>query len=204
MKLIKLVDSSYKTKNGTTWNEIGKTISINPEKRKPVLCSDGVLHAYESLETALLLHVNYTDFKVLEVEGDVVVSDGLKTGSYDLKILREIDLPNWYLLYKKEICQEFAILCAEEVLHLFTKIFPDDHRPEKAIKAKRKCISSYTNADANADAAANAAANAAYGVTYYAANAANAAKKKINISKLAKLAVENICAIKSNSNIEFK
>ena len=63
----------------------------------------------------------------------------------------------------------FAADCAEHVLHLFERQFPNDNRPRKAIEAARAA-----NASANAYASASAAYAASAANAYAAANAANA------------------------------
>jgi hypothetical protein len=66
----------------------------------------------------------------------------------------------------------FAADCAESVLHIFEKEYPNDDRPRKAIRAARDYANGFINAQELKNAAA-AAANAAF--TAAAAAAANAA-----------------------------
>ena len=76
----------------------------------------------------------------------------------------------------------FAADCAEHVLHLFERQFPNDNRPRKAIEAARA-------------AAANASAYAYAAYAYAAANAANAANASAaNASASAAAAAANASA----------
>ena len=79
-------------------------------------------------------------------------------------------------LENKPLCVEFAIMCAESVLHLFEEKYPTDKRPRYAIDAAKKWLSDQTgeNRYTAAAAAANAADAAAYAAAYYAAHAAAA------------------------------
>jgi len=70
------------------------------------------------------------------------------------------------------VCVAFAVLCAESVLGIYEKLYPEWDAPRKAIKAAREYIKDPTGkATANA---AYAAAQAAY-VAYTAAHAAHVA-----------------------------
>ena len=79
---------------------------------------------------------------------------------------------------------EYALICAEPVLHIFEEKFPEDKRPRQALEAARKWLQNQNPTEANriiayrayAHAAADAA-KAAYAAqaAYAAANAANAA-----------------------------
>ena len=65
---------------------------------------------------------------------------------------------------------EWAVYCAEKVLHIFEEKYPSDDRPRKAIEAAKEYLKTGT-----ADAAAYDAADAAYAAAYDAADAAYAA-----------------------------
>ena len=81
----------------------------------------------------------------------------------------------WLLsrLMDKKQCVEWAVLCAESVLPIFTERYPDDDRPAKAIAAAKAWI---LNPSATAADAARAAADAAaYADAAYASAAAYAA-----------------------------
>jgi hypothetical protein len=101
-----------------------------------------------------------------------VIESGIKEG-------RLSDL-RWGMsrLMTKEQCVEWAIYCAEQVIGIFEKKYPEDSRPRRAIEAakeylKNPCDETKRAADAAADAA-YAAADAAYAAAYaaYAAYAA--------------------------------
>ena len=88
----------------------------------------------------------------------------------------------WFVCRKvltKEQNQQVAIYCAELVLPIFEKRYPEDKRPREAIEAAKAFIAGYISIEqllekrnAAADAATYAAADAA---TYAAADAAAAA-----------------------------
>ena len=69
---------------------------------------------------------------------------------------------------------EWAVYCAEQVLHLFEDKHPDDKRPRLAIKAAKKYLKNPTDKNAYAAYAA-AYAGAAYAAAYAAYAAADAA-----------------------------
>ena len=72
--------------------------------------------------------------------------------------------------YNREV-RLFAADCAESVLHLFEKKYPNDNRPRLAIKAARKFANGEINESElkTAAAAARAAARTAYAAAAYAA-----------------------------------
>ena len=207
MKLVKLTDKDGYTQNRTKWN-VGDYKEIHAFLKKPELCSDGVYHAYTDINLALLLnpiHCNFYNFKIFEVEGDVVVKDCSKVGCYNLKVLSELNIPDWYLdnNTRKDVIVCFAALCAESVLNIFEKKYSNDDRPRNAIELaknylKNKIIDT-DHAAANAATyaaraaayAADAAAYAAY-AAYAAADAANAAGVSINLTNLAQQAINQI------------
>ena len=85
------------------------------------------------------------------------------------------------LVVKREILEQWAILCAESVLYIFEKECPNDKRPRDCIeylktgeKNKEKTLL-HSRAVHAAAYTANAAAYAAYAATYAAAYAADAA-----------------------------
>lgn len=79
------------------------------------------------------------------------------------------------------IIQEFAIRCAESVLHNFEQQYPNDKRPREAIEVARKVIAGELPSSAAmsaAESAKNAALNArsaARSAAFSATNATNAA-----------------------------
>ena len=54
----------------------------------------------------------------------------------------------------------YACLCAEQVLHIFEKEYPDDKRPREAIEAKRLWLDGKISDDALDSASASARASA--------------------------------------------
>ena len=183
MKLIKLTDKNNQTRNKTQW---GASVRHElPATDNPELCSGSVLHAYKSINQALLMrpvHGVDKDFNIWEAEGEVVVEDATKVGVFKLTTNQIVQPPKWYtnLAARKKVQVKFAILCAKATLHIFEEKFPDDKRPRAAIEAAESWLKGYRAAAAdNAAHAANAAnaANAAYAAdaAYAAAYAADAA-----------------------------
>lgn len=197
MKLIKLTKNG-ETKDNTKW-EIGQTVSIANDKRKPELCSDGMLHAYESIEQALAMNVWHNNIddeqlKIFEVTGNIEVSKYDKVGSYELTPTKEVPLPDWYLNedLRKKIFVRFVCYCALESIDIFEEKYPNNNRPRKVIEEAMKYGSDEFDADATSaacDAARDAihatydtdvayaiyAAEAAYTATYVATNATHTA-----------------------------
>jgi immunity protein 5 of polymorphic toxin system len=113
----------------------------------------------------------------VEIRGEVIAGDD-KSVAEQARLIRKVDTWN------DKTLRLFAADCAEHVLELYEKSYPDDKRPRNAIQAARDFANGLidkdaANAAANAAyAAANAAAYAAYAAANaaaYAANAANAA-----------------------------
>ena len=84
---------------------------------------------------------------------------------------------NWsivrFMTHKQKV--QYAIFSAEQVIEIYEKKYPKDHRPRRAIETAKKWVE---NPTANAAYAAYAAVYAAY-----AADAANAAAKKKKLQK---------------------
>jgi len=219
MILYKLTNQDNTTHNGFKW-EVGNTYKIPQKERKMEMCNGGMFHAYRSIELGLLLnpiHAKISNPKLFEMKGKIQVEDFGKVGTYSLSCIKEIKLPKWYVdesvLRKVQI--QFAILCAEKVLHYYTKKYPNDDRPQKAIDAAKECLktgyAAYAAYDAAAaayaayaaydDAAAAAAADAAHAAVFaaaaadaahaavFAADAAAYDVKKIDFNEIAKQAV---------------
>jgi len=186
MELYKLTNKNGCTQGNTQWG-IGVTHELKATE-KPRLCTKDVLHAYKNINLALLLnpnHANISNPKIWEAEGEIVVEDYGKVGCFKLTTTKELSCPDWYIDDKKRrrVQVQFAVLCAESVLHIYENQYPDDNRPRKAIEAAQNYLKKPSNAAAKAaNAAANAAsyaAKAAYEAyaAYAAGNAAgNAAK----------------------------
>lgn len=94
--LWKLTDSDLRTRGGTKW-ELGVKQEIHPALREPKLCTNGVLHAYDSPLQMLLYrdaHGKSGDGRHLfEAKGVVRVKDGSKVGTYELTLIKEFKLP---------------------------------------------------------------------------------------------------------------
>jgi hypothetical protein len=171
--LVKLVKPDMMTFGGQAW-AIGRTVSVPVERRRPVLCTGGVLHAYRSLELALLVgaaHGYGNDAVVLAATSpEVVVDDGTKVGVYELTPTHRIERPAWWAdgAVRRRVQVRFAAICARAVLDVFERLQPGDDRPRRAIEAAEGWLAGRT------DHAAAAAADADY-AAYAAAYAARAA-----------------------------
>ena len=168
--LIKLTNDKGQTQNSTQWGE-NQTHSL-PSKSNPQLCSGDVLHAYRSVNLALLLnpiHANISKLQIWEATGTPVVEDWGKVGCFSLTTTKCLPLPEWYTdpEKRKQVQVRFAILCSEEVLPIFEAEFPEDCRPREAIEAAKSYLKNPTAARAATVRAADAAT--------YAARAADAA-----------------------------
>ena len=187
MKLYKLTNKDNITHGNFKW-VLNKNYYIEKEKRRPVLCSDGVFHAYKDINLALLLnpiHAGIKNPNIFEAEGDIVVEDYNKVGTYELKLTKEIPIPDWYRdnNIRNRVCVQFAILCAESVVHLYNNKYPKDDRPNKAIRLAKDYLkgevsealvaayAAYADDAAYAAAADAAAARAAYAAYAAAARA---------------------------------
>ena len=184
MELYKLTNKNGCTQGNTQWG-IGVTHELKATE-KPRLCTKDVLHAYKNINLALLLnpnHANISNPKIWEAEGEIVVGDYGKVGCFKLTTTKELSCPDWYIDDKKRrrVQVQFAVLCAESVLHIYENQYPDDNRPRKAIEAAQNYLKKPSNAAANAAAyaayAAYAAGNAAAYAAYAAGNAAAYAAK---------------------------
>ena len=118
-----------------------------------------------------------------------------------LMLEKHYDWANWLSVRVMERKQylAYAIYAAEQVLGIFEKTYPEDKRPRKAINAAKKVLFEDTPenkkmaaAYAAADADADADAAAAYAAAYAAYAAARAAYDKIDLCKLADVAVKII------------
>jgi hypothetical protein len=188
MKLYKLTTKEHTTYRGSMHWKVGKTNKVEKCKN-PQLCTGQVVHAYKNRNLALLLnpvHANIDDPVLWECEGKIVVEDFDKVGVFSLKANKILRLPKWHTERRKDVVVMFAILCAEAVIDVYEKKYPDDKRPREAIEAVKQYLKTKTKsaayaaraaADAAADAAsaADAAAYAAAYAAYAAADAAHAA-----------------------------
>jgi len=195
MELYKLTNKNGCTQGNTQWG-IGVTHELKATE-KPRLCTKDVLHAYKNINLALLLnpnHANISNPKIWEAEGKIVVEDYGKVGCFKLTTTKELSCPDWYIDDKKRrrVQVQFAVLCAESVLHIYENQYPDDNRPRKAIEAAQNYLKKPSNAAAYAAKAANEAAYAAYAAkaANEAANAAAYAAKAAYEAYAAKAAYE--------------
>ena len=164
MELYKLTNKNGCTQGNTQWG-IGVTHELKATE-KPRLCTKDVLHAYKNINLALLLnpnHANISNPKIWEAEGKIVVEDYGKVGCFKLTTTKELSCPDWYIDDKKRrrVQVQFAVLCAESVLHIYENQYPDDNRPRKAIEAAQNYLKKPSNAAAKATNAAAYAAKAA-------------------------------------------
>lgn len=220
-RLYKLTNQDGYTYNQTHW-EVGKTNTLPPVDH-PRFCSSDVLHAYSNLDAGLLLNpqqADFTEFRVFEVEGEVVIKSWGKVGCFSLQVIRELDIPEWYAdeQVRKRVMVQFAYLCAREVLPLYLEEFPDDTVLVQRLNAVQESLTYNTPLIYATNQAVSAACTAVYkkygtaqtaalvalntlwaadskdvrSCSQYAAKAAVeavAAKKSINIEKLAEQAI---------------
>jgi hypothetical protein len=163
--LVKLVKPDMTTFGGQGW-AIGWPVVIPLHRRRPQLCSGGVLHAYRSLDLALLAGPahGYSDSAVVlaAVAPEIAVDDGVKVGVYALTPTRQIERPAWWadVALRRRVQVRFAVLCARSVLDLFERYRPDDDRPRRAIEAAETLLSGGSDDAAAAALAAFHAVNA--------------------------------------------
>ncbi len=201
MKLYKFTEQDATTyEKSTLW---GEGVTHKKEKKdNPNLCSSDVIHAYKNLNLGLLLNPIHADIqkpRIWEAKGVVVAKDFGKVGCFSLTTVKEIDTPEWVKSDKVLFVRiQFAILCAEAVLHHFEDKYPTDKRPREAIEDAKAYLKDPT---ARAAAAADAYAADAYAAAAYAAaDAADAAARAadaaaraaLDFGKLADLAVKMI------------
>lgn len=108
---VKLTDKKSRTYGGMTW-QVGVTNHATGKGTK--LCTDGVLHYYDSPELAVLMNPIHREFDfpiAYEVEGECVVTEGVKSGAKSLTPIRVIELP----VFTAEQRIAFAIFCAKEL-----------------------------------------------------------------------------------------
>jgi hypothetical protein len=196
MKLYKLTNENYETRNNTKWGEnVTHTAS-----GKGGLCSSGWLHAYLSPELAALLnpiHANFSNPILWEAEGEVELSDNdLKVGCKSLKTIKIIDLPLITIEQRVEIAIRCALeICKDEKFTIWVNNWLDgtDRSASSAdatdatyaTAAYYAASAAYYAANAAyAAAAAYYAADAAYHAAYYAPYATDIVNKKLNIQEV--------------------
>ena len=162
MKVYKLTDQKFLTRNNTLW---GENITYETSG-KGELCSDGWLHFYHNPILAILLNPIHADISnpilwEAEAEGRLRDDHGLKGGCTKLTTIKQLPLPEVTLEQRVEL----AIRCAMEV-----------YKDENWLTWAEKWLSGEDRSKESAYAAYAAhAAKAAYCAAYYAAYAADAA-----------------------------
>lgn len=122
MKLYKLTNEDMTTYMGFRW-EAGVRMS-KPFKPSPELCSEDVFHAYKDPNLALLFNTSHAGIEkplLWEAEGEVCCEDFSKVGCFELTLLRELKLPEWYVNPRslKRVMLRFGMLCLDKVLPLY-------------------------------------------------------------------------------------
>jgi len=151
MKLYKLTDEKGQTKNETQWGE-GVTHSIPFSKREVKMCSDGVLHGYKNLDLGLLMNpvhacISHEKIRIFIANGEIEIDDEIKVGCYEMTTEKEIEVPPWFKNEKIRLMVQlqFAILCADLILHISEKKYSIDSAPKEAIKISKKILEKLKN-----------------------------------------------------------
>lgn len=191
----KWVSQDMTTKNDTKWQE-GVPNEL-PEGHDLMLCYPGLYHYYEHPLLAVMFkdhHVptNYTKLYEIKVEG-TVVEGWDKSGATKLTLIKELEIPEVTLINKVA----FGILCALEVCEDPTFIDWANNWLSGKERSKEYTSSSADEINWCAYAAVHAAYSVVYGyaciedaVYQIAYHAANDHFKKVNLSSLAKKAME--------------
>ncbi|MEQ1890701.1 MAG: hypothetical protein ABL951_16235, partial [Alphaproteobacteria bacterium] len=113
MKLYKITDKDGQTKGKVQW---GDNVTHTATGARAKLCTDGVIHCYESALLAVFMDPAHGDYLRLgglmfEADGDIAVSDGTKAGCKSLITTRRIDVPKVTLTQ----IVAFGILSAKQV-----------------------------------------------------------------------------------------
>lgn len=187
MHLIKLTDEHGQTKNKTQWGpNITHTAIGDPSKD---LCSDAYIHAYESIEIALLMNPIGANFdpktmQIWNAKGKIIKNkDHSKCGC---RSLTTISLVKTIPILTREIRIRFAIFCSLKV-----------YKEQSYVVWAENWID---NKDRSANAAADAAAYAANAAAYAAAYAAYDAYAAYAAAKAAANAAANAAA---DATIDF-
>jgi len=183
IKLYKLTDEFGNTMNNTHW---GENVSHTAIGKGQMLCSNDVIHAYESPLVAILMncvHGKFTNPILWEAEGEVIVRDGrIKCGVKTLTTLKKISLPVISIEQRVKI----AIHCSlafpqsEEYKTWAEKWLSGENRTHAAAN-RASCAAHLSALDTDTDylwRRVNAAAQAAESATALAAQRGNAALGK--------------------------
>lgn len=159
--LYKLTNKNWETTGRTKW---GPSVTHGPTSGKGELCGPGWLHAYTSLELALLMnpiHANTANPVPWKAEGEIEKSDyGLKVGTRTLTTICIVEAPTVTVEHRIR----FGILCALEV-----------YKEPGFVKWANDWLSGKDRSHAAADAAEAAAWAANVAATWAATAAAEAA-----------------------------
>ena len=141
------------------------------------LCANG----YHICQPQDLIH--WLDEAIFEVEfdGEIVEDD-------DKCVVRKARLVRKVKTWNEKTARLFAADCAEHVLHIYEKQYPDDYKPRKAIQAASDFANGLISKKELAaawSAAWSAARSAAWSAAWSAArNAARSAERKWQTNKL--------------------
>ena len=170
MKLYKLTDAKGWTRkkeyNAVCW-EAGFKLEL-PAISNPQLCTSNVVHAYINPNLALLLnpiHAGINKPMLWLAEGEPCVTSWDKVGCFAITTVKKLKLPAWYVdeAIRQKVQMQFAILCAEAVLHIYETAYPENNTSRKAIETASAYLQNPTkeNAEAARAAARTAARTAA-------------------------------------------
>jgi hypothetical protein len=137
-------------------------------------------HGYHLVKAEEILEWVKEDCQIFEAEPKGKVTyDGSKGVCRSARLLKQL---NW----NDKIARLFACDCAERVLPIFEKNYPDDKRPRVAIETVRRYVNGLSGEEelAAAEAAAGAA-RAARGAAWAAAEAAWAARAAAEAAEVA-------------------
>ena len=162
MKLYKLTDQKYQTKNSTQWGENIEHVASGEGE----LCSSGFLHAYLDPLLAVLLnpiHANIENIVLWEAEGEVAKEDhGLKVGCTKLKTIKVIPLPK--ITIEQKI--KFGILCALEVCKEDKFVTWANKWLSGEDRTRESAYAVFVSANASANVSANASANVSFATAF--------------------------------------
>jgi hypothetical protein len=166
MKLYKLTDQFFETKNHTLW---GEGITHEAAEGDGKLCSKYWLHAYTDPILAIMMNPTHANIKnpiLWEAKGEIGISDGTKVGCKKLTTIKQIPLPEINTVQKVA----FGILCAKQVCKNVKWNIWADRWLDGSDRTKKSAYAYAATATAAATAA-YAYAAAAYAAAAYAAKA---------------------------------
>lgn len=111
----KLVTQEFKTRAGERNETVWTEGVVNTATGHGGLCTNGVIHSYETPALAVLLnpiHANIENPRLIEIEcSEMIASDDLKGGNKSATMIREIPVPE--VSHIQRII--FAILCVRAI-----------------------------------------------------------------------------------------